>query len=81
MISMEYWPIPQVVVCGEIGGIRIYRIIKQHVGHQDLYALEQQLGISKDIDDEWVSYLYYESKKKIIYAGCGSSVHVRECVV
>ena len=64
------------IICGEIGGISIYRIQKVHVGHEDIYTVRDHMHIEKELDEEWVSFVYYEHRKRCLYAGCGSSVLV-----
>jgi hypothetical protein len=74
---MEFCEKTRTVICGEIGGVRIYRIQKVHVGYHDVYMAQEQLKIEAGLEEEWVSFVYYENRRRCLYAGCGSSVFVR----
>ena len=74
---MEFCEKTRTIICGEIGGIRVYGIHKVHVGHQDIYMVQEHLKIEHGLEEEWVSFVYYENRRRCLYAGCGSSVLVR----
>jgi hypothetical protein len=64
------------ILCGGIGGISIYNIKKIASSHANIYLLEERLRIEKDLEEDWISFLYYENRKKCLYAACGLSVYV-----
>lgn len=78
ILSLEYCVTTNTLICGEVGGIRIFSVIELSVPHSDMFTLKELRSITEDLEEEWVSCIYYCPLRDFLYAGCGSSVFVFE---
>lgn len=62
------------IICGEIGGIRIYNMAGKGSFHQDPFHLEQRLYIP--IEDEWVNCVFYDEMWNRILGSWGTNLKV-----
>jgi WD40 repeat protein len=80
VLSMEYCVILDAIICGEIGSIRVFDIIKSPSYNRNIHVLQERISISDGIDDEWVTAVYCDHTKKRIFAGCGTNILVYDFV-
>ncbi|KAJ3320049.1 hypothetical protein HDV06_005699 [Boothiomyces sp. JEL0866] len=76
ILCMEYIKQTHTLVVGEVGSIRIIGIQKSTANHIEIYVLNQILEITTNLDEEWITCVYYEHSKERIFAGCGTNLYV-----
>ncbi|KAJ3256462.1 hypothetical protein HK103_005460 [Boothiomyces macroporosus] len=76
ILCMEYIKQTNTIIVGEVGSIRILGIQKSTANHIEIYVLHQLLEISANLDEEWITCMYYDHSKERIYAGCGTNLYV-----
>lgn len=75
-LCLEYSPDLEIVICGEIGGIRIFKMVKSKSYHVDIYVLQEHKLIEEGLEEEWVTSLFFDQSKNRIFAACGTNLYV-----
>ncbi|KAL5033244.1 hypothetical protein BDV3_000251 [Batrachochytrium dendrobatidis] len=76
VLSIEYIPSKNEIICGEIGSIRIWKIEKSSLIHKELFILSNPRAIIRNLEEEWVTFIYYERLLDRFFAVCDTSLYV-----
>jgi WD40 repeat protein len=75
ILCIEYSKLTNTIVCGEIGSIRLFRVLKSDSFRQTAYQLQEIKEIQEGLEDLWITCLFIDSNDRI-YAGAGESLFV-----
>ncbi|KAL2916841.1 hypothetical protein HK105_203620 [Polyrhizophydium stewartii] len=76
VLSIEYVPGRSEIICGEVGSIRIWKLVKSNMIHKEVYDLVEKRVITHNLAEEWVSFVYYERLLDRIFAACDTNLYV-----
>ncbi|KAI8926073.1 WD40-repeat-containing domain protein [Entophlyctis helioformis] len=75
VLSIESVPDKNEIICGEVGSIRIWRVVKSNFIHMEVYNLEERRVITHNLEEEWVAFVYYDRLLDRIFAACDSNLY------
>ncbi|KAJ3155000.1 WD repeat-containing protein 87, partial [Irineochytrium annulatum] len=73
---LEYVDSKDEIIAGEVGSVRVWKIKREIIHHQDTYTLIQKMEIPTMDPEEWVAFVKWERVLDRIIAACESNIYI-----
>ena len=77
---MDFVPAKNELICGEVGSIRIWSFERSEQLKADRYELRERLAITKNLQEDWVTFVHYERVLDRFFAACDTNLYVYDQV-